>query len=260
MPRIDSMPVARPMMSWGASHAAQAMSKTQAIDMRWDADTYERVDNLRRIRASASTHMPVWYGDFKQDIAREISELIDAKAGAKKVYTVGKFTKAGFQSADVLASAHEAGQALANSPELAKKVAEAVKAGGQWHGAIHVLGDTLLVLKVGIAGYSVHTAPVNEKVKTVSSESGNILGSIGGGFLGGAFGKYTGAGVGALVAGPVGGVVGAALGVIGFGLVGSFAGGAGGGVVGKELYAAIDEFINKPPVPTFERIRLYLGD
>ena len=52
----------------------------------------------------------------------------------------------------------------------------------------------------------------------------------------------------------VGAVVGAALGTIGFGLVGSFAGSEGGGVMGKELYIAIDECINKPPVPTFERV------
>ena len=38
-------------------------------------------------------------------------------------------------------------------------------------------------------------------------------------------------------------------------LVVYFFGGAGGGVVGKELYVAIDEFINKPPMPTFEPVR-----
>ena len=243
MPRIDSMPIARPITSWGASYGARAMNKTNSNSPNWNRDSYERVETLRKVKANASLDMPVWYDDFKEDIAREITDLIDSKKTAKQVYTTGKFTKAGLQSADVITSAHDAGQALANSPELARKVAEAVKSGGQWQGAIHVIGDTLLVLKVGIAGYTVHTAPANEKVKTVTSESGHILGSLGGAFLGGAFGKYTGAGIGALIAGPVGGVVGAALGTIGFGLVGSFAGSEGGGVVGKELYVAIDDFI-----------------
>jgi hypothetical protein len=221
----------------------------------WNRDQYVASRAFPATRLSSSPELPEWYDDFKAELAEELTKLIDTKTAAKSAYTTGKYTKAGLQSADVITSASQAGDAVANSPELARKVAQAVKAGGQWHGAIHILGDSLLVLKVGIAGYSVHTAPANEKVKTVSSESGHILGSLGGGFLGGAFGKYAGAGIGALVAGPVGGVVGAALGTIGFGLVGSFAGSEGGGVVGKELYVAIDECINKPPVPTFERIK-----
>ena len=238
-------------MAWGASHSSTESRKISSFTDTWNSDVYVASRAFPAARLSSSPELPEWYDDFKAELAEEVTKLVDAK----KVYTTGKYTKAGLQSAEVITSASQAGDAVANSPELARKVAQAVKAGGQWHGAIHILGDSLLVLKVGIAGYSVHTAPSHEKVKTVSSESGHILGSLGGGFLGGAFGKYTGAGIGALVGGPVGGVVGAALGAIGFGLVGSFAGSEGGGVVGKELYVAIDEFINKPPVPTFERVK-----
>ena len=257
MPRIDSTPASQYMMSLGRQVASRSMKTKPLSQPSSNQDSWVRGSHSRKLHAA----LPDWYKKFQDDLAQAVQESIADRAVVRKIHRVGSLSKAGLEAGavlattlDTLAESKAAGEAIAHTPELAKRVQDAIKSGGSWHGTLRLIDDTLLVIRIGAAGYSIQRAKPGQKLSTAATEAGSMVGSAGGGFLGGAFGKHAGAGVGGLLGGAVGAVVGAAVGAIGFCLVGSFFGGKGGEVAGKELHPSIDEFIHHPPVPKFERV------
>ncbi len=257
MPRIDAAPIGQYLISFGKSAADCSLRKKHVernagspdVSIR---DSYSKMNHVG---------LPKWYKSFQTELAQKVRDSITDKTVVRKIYKAGSLGKAALETGavldatvDTIVASKAAGEAIAHTPELAERVKNAIRSGGSWHATLQVVGGTLLIIRIGAAGYSIQRAEPGQKMSTAATEAGSILGSAGGGFLGGAFGKYTGAGVGGLVAGGVGAVVGAAMGAIGFCLVGSFFGGKGGEVAGKELHASIDEFIHQPPVPEFKRI------